>query len=90
MKHKERTFVQKKYRSDSSVEDEEIEFIKSLDLDKDFDDVRRNLYKLDEKRRVAELNEQKERHNRSMRFLDALGTLAVLAVILFAIMYWRD
>lgn len=90
MKHKERTFVQKKYRSDSSVEDEEIEFIKSLDLDKDFDDVRRNLYKLDEERRVAELNEQKERHNRSMRFLDALGTLAVLAVILFAIMYWRD
>lgn len=90
MKHKERTFVQKKYRSDSSIEDEEIEFIKSLDLDKDFDDVRRNLYKLDEERRVAELNEQKERHNRSMRFLDALGTLAVLAVILFAIMYWRD
>lgn len=90
MKHKERTFVQKKYRSDSSVEDEEIEFIKSLDLDKDFDDVRINLYKLDEERRVAELNEQKERHNRSMRFLDALGTLAVLAVILFAIMYWRD
>lgn len=90
MKHKERTFVQKKYRSDSSVEDEEIEFIKSLDLDKDFDDVRRKLYKLDEERRVAELNEQKERHNRSMRFLDALGTLAVLAVILFAIMYWRD
>lgn len=90
MKHKERTFVQKKYRSDSSVEDEEIEFIKSLDLDKDFDDVRRNLYKLDEERRVAELNEQKERHNRSMQFLDALGTLAVLAVILFAIMYWRD
>lgn len=90
MKHKERTFVQKKYRSDSSVEDEEIEFIKSLDLDKDFDDVRRNLYKLDEERRVVELNEQKERHNRSMRFLDALGTLAVLAVILFAIMYWRD
>lgn len=89
MKHKERTFVQKKYRSDSSVEDEEIEFIKSLDLDKDFDDVRRNLYKLDEERRVAELNEQKERHNRSMRFLDALGTLAVLAVILFTIMYWR-
>lgn len=88
MKHKERTFVQKKYRSDSSVEDEEIEFIKSLDLDKDFDDVRRNLYKLDEERRVAELNEQKERHNRSMRFLDALGTLAVLAVILFTIMYW--
>lgn len=89
MKHKERTFVQKKYRSDSSVEDEEIEFIKSLDLDKDFDDVRRNLYKLDEERRVAELNEQKERHNRSMRFFDALGTLAVLAVILFTIMYWR-
>lgn len=90
MKHKERTFVQKKYRSDSSVEDEEIEFIKSLDLDKDFDDVRRNLYKLDEERRVAELNEQKERHNRSMRFLDALGTLVILAVILFVIMYWRD
>lgn len=89
MKHKERTFVQKKYRSDSSVEDEEIEFIKSLGLDKDFDDVRRNLYKLDEERRVAELNEQKERHNRSMRFLDALGTLAVLAIILFTIMYWR-
>lgn len=90
MKHKERTFVQKKYRSDSSVEDEEIEFIKSLDLDKDLDDARRNLSMLDEERRVAELNEQKERHNRSMRFLDALGTLAVLAVILFAIMYWRD
>lgn len=89
MKHKEHTFVQKKYRSDSSVEDEEIEFIKSLDLDKDFDDVRRNLYKLDEERKVAELNEQRARHTRSMQFLDALGTLIILAVILFAIMYWR-
>lgn len=89
MKHKGRTFVQKKYRSDSSVEDEEIEFIKSLDLDKDFDDVRRNLYKLDEERKVAELNEQRARHTRSMQFLDALGTLIILAVILFAIMYWR-
>lgn len=89
MKHKERNFVQKKYRSDSSVEDEEIEFIKFLDLDKDFDDVRRNLYKLDEERKVAELNEQRARHTRSMQFLDALGTLIILAVILFAIMYWR-
>lgn len=89
MKHKEHTFVQKKYRSDSSVEDEEIEFIKSLDLDKDFDDVRRNLYKLDEERKVAELNEQRARHTRSMQFLDALGILIILAVILFAIMYWR-
>ncbi len=89
MKHKERTFVQKKYRSDSSVEDEEIEFIKSLDLDKDFDDVRRNLYKLDEERKVAELNEQRARYTRSMQFLDAFGTLIILAVILFAIMYWR-
>lgn len=89
MKHKERTFVQKKYRSDSSAKDEELEFIMSLNLDKDLDDARRNLSMLDEERRVAELNEQKERHNRSMRFLDALGTLAVLAVILFIIMYWR-
>lgn len=89
MKHKERTFIQKKYRSGSSAEDEELEFIKSLDLDKDFDDVRRNLYKLDEERRVSELNEQRARHTRSMQFLDALGTLIILAVILFAIMYWR-
>lgn len=69
----------------NSVEDEEIEFIKSLDLDKDFDDVRRNLYKLDEERKVAELNEQRARHTRSMKFLE----LIILAVILFAIMYWR-